>query len=236
MSLANLERRVEALERELHELKELIGPKSKRESALRTFGMFANDSVIDEVAKLGREYRTHPGPDEWLSTVGMFAGDADFKEVVRLGQEWRAQENQTGMETPMAGYSGTPLVQRLGIKESAAVLLVNPPKGFLETLGPLPAEAEIVSPRSRERLDVALLFVLSRKKLEKEFSRLAVRLKPAGGLWVCWPKKASGVRTDLTEDVIREVGLAAGLVDNKVCAVDETWSGLRFVIRLVDRK
>ena len=136
----------------------------------------------------------------------------------------------------MAGYSGTPLVQKLGIKESAAVLLVSPPEGFLETLGPLPAEAVIVSPRSGEKLDVALLFVLSRKKLEQEFTRQAARLKPAGGLWVCWPKKASRVPTDLTEDIVREVGLAAGLVDNKVCAVDETWSGLRFVIRLVDRK
>ena len=136
----------------------------------------------------------------------------------------------------MAGYSGTPLVKKLGIKEGSAMLLVSPPEGFLETLGPLPADAEIVSPRSREKLDVVLLFVLSQKKLEREFARLAARLKLAGGLWVCWPKKASGVKTDLTEDVIREVGLAAGLVDNKVCAVDETWSGLRFVMRLADRK
>jgi hypothetical protein len=136
----------------------------------------------------------------------------------------------------MAGYSGTPLVKKLGIKERAAVLLVSPPEGFLETLGPLPAQAEILSGRSREKLDVVLLFVLSQKKLHQEFARLAARLKPAGGLWVCWPKKASGVETDLTENVIRDVGLAAGLVDNKVCAVDETWSGLRFVIRLVDRK
>ena len=136
----------------------------------------------------------------------------------------------------MAGYSGTPLVKKLGIKEAAALLLVNPSEGFLETLGPLPADAEIVSGRGREKLDAVLLFVLSQKKLNQEFARLAARLKPAGGLWVCWPKKASAVETDLTENVIREVGLAAGLVDNKVCAVDETWSGLRFVIRLVDRK
>ncbi len=136
----------------------------------------------------------------------------------------------------MAGYSGTPLVKKLGIKAGAAVLLVNPPEGFLKTLGPLSADAEIISPRSRESLDVVLLFANSQKKLRQEFARLAARLKPAGGLWVCWPKKASGVKTDLTEDLIRKVGLAAGLVDNKVCAVDETWSGLRFVIRLVDRK
>ncbi len=136
----------------------------------------------------------------------------------------------------MAGYSGTPLVKKLCIKESAAVLLVSPPEDFLKTLGPLPAGAEIVSSGSREKLDVVLVFVLSHKQLKQEFSRLAIRLKPAGGLWVCWPKKASGVQTDVTENLIREVGLAAGLVDNKVCAVDETWSGLRFVIRVVDRK
>lgn len=136
----------------------------------------------------------------------------------------------------MAGNSGTPLVKKLGIKEGSAALLVSPPEGFLETLGPLPADAEIIPPRSRETLDVALLFVLSQKRLEREYARLAARLKPAGGLWVCWPKKASGVQTDLTENFIRGVGLAAGLVDNKVCAVDETWSGLRFVIRLADRK
>ncbi|MCE9526219.1 MAG: hypothetical protein K8R36_09220 [Planctomycetales bacterium] len=136
----------------------------------------------------------------------------------------------------MAGYTGTPLVKKLGIKDGATVLLVSPPKGFLVTLGPLPANAEIISGRRRENLDVLALFVLSQKKLNQEFARLAARLKPAGGLWVCWPKKASGVETDLTENAIREVGLAAGLVDNKVCAVDETWSGLRFVIRLADRK
>ena len=136
----------------------------------------------------------------------------------------------------MAGYSGTPLVKKLGIKEGAAVHLANPPEDFLTTLATLPDEAEIVTSRSREKLDVVLLFVLSQKQLERDFVRLAARLKPAGGLWVCWPKKASGVETDLSENIIREVGLAAGLVDNKVCAVDETWSGLRFVIRLVDRK
>lgn len=136
----------------------------------------------------------------------------------------------------MAGYSGTPLLKKLGIKEGAFVLLVSPPADFLATLGPLPANTEIVSVRDREKLDVVLLFVFCQKKLNQEFARLAARLKSAGGFWVCWPKKASGVETDLTENVIREVGLAAGIVDNKVCAVDETWSGLRFVIRLEDRK
>ena len=135
----------------------------------------------------------------------------------------------------MAGYSGTPLVKKLGIKEDARVLLVNPPQGFLETLGGLPPGAELVSSRSREMLDVVLLFVPSQQGLQ-QFGKLAPRLKPTGGLWVCWPKKASGVKTDLTDGVVREFGLTAGLVDNKVCAVDETWSGLRFVIRLEDRK
>lgn len=236
VSLADLEKRVASLEQEVRELKESLVPPSKRESALRTFGMFANDPVIDEIARLGREYRKQPDPGEWLSTVGIFAGNPDFPEVVRLGKEWRDQENHKGRKSNMAGYSGTPLVKKLGIKEASTVLLMNPPEDFLETLGPLPADAEIVSSRSRERLDVVLLFVLSQKELQKEFAKCAARLKPAGGLWVCWPKKASRVQTDVTENLIREIGLAAGLVDNKVCAMDETWSGLRFVIRLGDRK
>ena len=135
----------------------------------------------------------------------------------------------------MAGYSGTPLVNKLGIKAGSRLLLVNQPEGFKKTLEPLPEEVTLVAPSGREKLDVVLLFVLEQKELQKRFARLAPRLQPAGGLWVCWPKKASGVETDLSEDVVRRVGLEAGLVDNKVCAVDQTWSGLRFVIRLIER-
>ncbi len=142
----------------------------------------------------------------------------------------------------MAGYSGTPLPAKLGIKKDHRIALIQAPAGFAKILGDLP-EGVKVSAASRERkrpenvdlFDVMIFFTDSRAELVKEFRGLAERLSPAGGLWIAWPKKASGVPTDLTEDRIREIGLEAGLVDNKVCAVDDTWSGLRFVHRLKDR-
>ena len=135
-----------------------------------------------------------------------------------------------------AGYSGTPLPQKLGIKPNSRVAILNEPPDFAQTLGTLPAgvrvESELLDGRPH---DVIVLFAASRRELERCFNSAARRLEPAGGLWVSWPKKASGVATDLTEDVVRAVGLATGLVDNKVCAVDATWSGLRFVYRTKDR-
>ncbi len=134
----------------------------------------------------------------------------------------------------MAGYSGTPLVAKLGIKPDHSLALINAPDGFLGYLGPLPAGAQVLDD-PKAKLDVAVLFVTAAAELARAFGRVAKRLNPAGGLWVAWPKKASGVATDLTEDVVRRIGLDAGLVDNKVCAIDDVWSGLRFVIRLKDR-
>jgi hypothetical protein len=134
----------------------------------------------------------------------------------------------------MAGYSGTPLPKKLGIKPGARLALLNVFDGFDRTLCEL---AEGVSVRSRARgpLDVVVYFTDSERVLRRRFETLSRALDPAGGLWIAWPKRSSGVPTDLTEDVVREIGLAAGLVDNKVCAIDGTWSGLRFVIRLQDR-
>lgn len=134
----------------------------------------------------------------------------------------------------MAGYSGTPLVRKLGIGEGARVALLGAPAGFGADLEPLPAGARVLT-RAGPDLDVALLFVTERAVLARRFPQVAGLVKPAGGLWVVWPKRASGVPTDLTEDVLREVGLPYGLVDNKVCAVDDTWSGLRFVWRKENR-
>ena len=133
----------------------------------------------------------------------------------------------------MAGYSGTPLVKKLGVKEGFNVLFVNAPKGFHEELD-LPDDVTVNS-KSRAPIDFVLLFVRSKRELEKTFSRYAAKLRPAGMLWISWPKKASGVATDLSDNVVREFGLAKGMVDVKVCAVDETWSGLKFVFRLKDR-
>ena len=132
------------------------------------------------------------------------------------------------------GYSGTPLVAKLGIKPGASVLILEAPRGYAKTLGPLPTG--VVRPKAlKTGLDVIHLFVTRRADLERRFASLAKALAPAGMLWVSWPKKASGVATDLTENVVREVALAGGLVDVKVCAVDEVWSGLKLVRRLKDR-
>jgi hypothetical protein len=136
----------------------------------------------------------------------------------------------------MAGYSGTPLPKKLGIKPAHRVALVNAPQGFLQTLGELPEAAELAAESSGgPALDVIVFFTTQLADVKRRFKALAKRMGPAAGFWIAWPKRASGVPTDLTEDVIRVVGLDAGLVDNKVCAIDETWSGLRFVIRLQDR-
>lgn len=133
----------------------------------------------------------------------------------------------------MAGYSGTPLVQKIGIKPGHRVLFKNHPPTFVKDLGALPDGVEEAG--SKRNADVVVCFTEKLADLQKEFPRLAARLASDGMLWISWPKKSSGRHTDLTEDVVRRVGLECGLVDVKVCAVDETWSGLKFVIRLKDR-
>jgi hypothetical protein len=134
----------------------------------------------------------------------------------------------------MAGYSGKSLVDKLGIKPGHSVLILEAPKGYGKTLGPLPKGVTI--PKApKPGTDFIHLFTTRRADLEKRFGTLQKALAPAGMLWVSWPKKAAGVPTDLTENVVREVALARGLVDVKVCAVDETWSGLKLVRRLKDR-
>jgi len=124
------------------------------------------------------------------------------------------------------GYSGTPLPRKLGIKDDSRAALVDAPSEF-----ELDAPLEEPAPG----LDVLLFFVTERIELEARFDELGALLQPAGGLWIAWPKKSSGVPTDLTESVLREVGLPKGWVDNKVCAVTAVWSGLRFVRRLENR-
>jgi hypothetical protein len=131
----------------------------------------------------------------------------------------------------MAGYSGTPLAKKLGIREGHRVVLLDAPEGFASALEPLPPVKVDRSLRGVLPIDVAVVFVTRRSALEKQAAAVHAKLSPAGGLWIAWPKKASKVPTDITEDTIREVCLPRGLVDNKVCAIDETWSGLRLVIR-----
>ena len=133
----------------------------------------------------------------------------------------------------MAGYSGKPLVEKLGIKPGAKIAIVNAPHGYERTLGKLPQVT--IKSSVAGALDFVQFFTTEKRELERRFAALARGLKPAGMLWISWPKKASGRATDLTENVIREIGLAHGLVDVKVAAVDEVWSGLKFVRRVQDR-
>ena len=139
------------------------------------------------------------------------------------------------MSGATAGYSGTPLVRKLGIKPAAQLGLIGAPDGFDATLGELPPGVRVRRTVARGTFDVLVAFHTRRTDLERRLPALAGALDPAGGLWIAWPKRASGVSTDLTEDVVRTLGLAAGLVDHKVCAVDAVWSGLRLVYRLRDR-
>ena len=134
----------------------------------------------------------------------------------------------------LAGYSGTPLPRKLGIKEGSRLAVLSAPDDFDATLGPLP-DGVVVRRRLRGPVDVVVFFTTSRTQLERRIEALRAALDPAGRLWVAWPKRASGVATDVTEDVVREVALAHRLVDNKVAAVDATWSGLQLVIRVADR-
>ena len=136
----------------------------------------------------------------------------------------------------MAGYSNTPLSKKLGIKAGHRVVLLAAPTTLAEALEPLPDNVQCLSSlRGSQPLDVVVWFTKRRAELEKRFGAIADRLEPAGGLWVAWPKQASKVATDITEGVVRQIALAEGLVDNKVCAIDEVWSGLRCVIRKENR-
>jgi hypothetical protein len=128
-------------------------------------------------------------------------------------------------------YSGTPLPRKLGIREGSRVLLVGSPEGF--SLGPLPGVDLLRT--ARKGLDVVLLFVTSLPDLERRFPKLADALEPGGRLWVAWPKKASGIETDLTFGAIQRTGLDMGLVDNKSASITEAYQGLQFVVRLRDR-
>jgi hypothetical protein len=134
----------------------------------------------------------------------------------------------------VAGYSGTPLARKLGIRADARVALVAAPDDFASLLEELP-DGVVLRHQARSPSDVVVCFVTRRSDLARRAPRLASLITEDGGLWIAWPKRASGVVTDLRESIVREIGLETGLVDNKVCAIDERWSGLRFVVRRADR-
>ena len=129
------------------------------------------------------------------------------------------------------GYSGTPLPAKLGIKAGTRLLVLDAPAEFDATLGELPPGVGSASTRRPDPVEILIAFYTGRAELSATFPVRARRLIPAGALWIAWPKRSSGVPTDLTGDVLREVCLPTGMVDNKVCAIDSTWSGLRFVVR-----
>ena len=134
----------------------------------------------------------------------------------------------------MAGYSGRTLVDKLGIKPRTRIAIINPPRGFRATLGKLPAGVTVTS-RVSGAYPFMHFFTRDRAVLEKQIPRLLRALMPDGALWISWPKRSSGVATDITEDVVRAVALPTGLVDVKVAAVDDVWSGLKLVRRLNNR-
>lgn len=134
----------------------------------------------------------------------------------------------------MAGYSGKALVQKIGLKAGHRLALAGEPEGFIRELAPLPDDV-VVAAGGTKPLDCVILFADEARTLESRIVRWAARLAPAGMLWVAWPKKASKVVTDVTEALVRNTGLGAGLVDVKICAVNDIWSGLKFVRRLKDR-
>ena len=135
----------------------------------------------------------------------------------------------------MAGYSGTPLAQKLGIKPGATVVLFNAPADYQKLLGKFANEVRFAT-RAGADANFIHFFTKRRAELEKQLAQLRTKLADSGTLWVSWPKKSSGVATDITEDVIRDAALPLGFVDTKVCAVDETWSGLKLMIRRENRK
>ena len=134
------------------------------------------------------------------------------------------------MMSAVAGYSGTPLAKKLGIKDGSRVFLANAPAGYSRLVAPLPAGVRMVKAID-EQTDLIHIFSTVRKDLERGLKSALKAMRSDAAIWVSWPKKASGVATDITEDTIRAVALPLGLVDIKVCAVSEVWSGLKLVVR-----
>jgi hypothetical protein len=135
----------------------------------------------------------------------------------------------------MAGYSGTPLLQKLGIKPCLAVVTINSPTNYRRLLGTIP-EGVTFSDRLKSDLSFVHVFIQKRSELEQRLSAIRGKIADTGTVWVSWPKRSSGVPTDVTEDVVRAVALPLGFVDVKVCAIDETWSGLKLMVRRSNRK
>lgn len=219
---------------------------------LRAMGTNPPDAMVIDLSRLpshGREIAgalrrqkaTRPvpivfvaGDPEKVARARAMLPDAVFTDWPHLGgalkQAFQKAPAEPVVPGAMAGYSGTPLSKKLGIKAGSVVALLGAPGGFEKTLGALPEEVRL-GKDARGGANVILLFAKSRAELQRRFPAAAKALAKGGGLWIIWPKKASGVRSDLTETEVRAHGLGAGFVDYKICAVDETWSGLCFARR-----
>jgi hypothetical protein len=174
------------------------------------------------------------GADDAVARVRSLLPDATFVDRASMPAAVRSAiarpvRDPVVPASAMAGYSGTPLLKKLGIKAGSRIVLVKPPENISEILGELPAGVE-VRRRPHRQAGVTLWFVRSASDLDRDVERLA-EVAGDGRLWICWPKKSSGVASDLTQGRVRERGLAAGIVDFKICAVDDTWSGLCFTKR-----
>jgi hypothetical protein len=173
------------------------------------------------------------GDSERISAARKLIPDAEFVrwDQIKAGIRKAVRNAPRNPVVPgtMAGYSGSPLPKKLGIRDNYSVVLINAPNRFERKLEPLPAYTKIVD--NPKDSNVAVLFALSLTELTRDFRPLAKALPEKSALWIAWPKKASGVKTDLDGNVVREFGLDAGWVDYKVCAIDGTWSGLCFARR-----
>lgn len=174
------------------------------------------------------------GAPDKIARVTEVLPDATFAEWPGVRSALRAAMRRTGDDvhvpaSSLAGYSGTPLPRKLGIKEGSTVVLVNAPDDLERTLGALPASVTLRRVNAGSR-DLTLWFVTTRRELEQRVDAMAAQVGD-GGLWIAWPKQASGVATDITQNDVRRLGLSHGLVDYKICAIDDTWSGLKFATR-----
>jgi hypothetical protein len=174
------------------------------------------------------------GEPDKLARVKTVLPDAVFTEWPKIGTAIKAAiKNRPAnplVPNIMAGYSGTPLLKKLGIKAGTVVALVNAPDGFERALDPLP-DGVLIKEDLRGKTDLVILFASRMADIYEQFPRTERSLNDGGRLWIAWPKQASGVKTDVTQPAVREFGLAAGWVDFKICAIDETWSGLAFARR-----
>lgn len=172
-----------------------------------------------------KQLARHTGRGRVLARIAPAAGTAN----------WRPSARTTILKR-MAGYSATPLARKLGIKPGHVIALLDAPPAFPEMLAPLPEETDVRTSLDGGPFDVVVCFTTRRSDLVHRIAQVQPVLTVAGGLWIAWPKKASKLPTEVTDHTVREVALPLGLVDNKICAIDETWTGVRLVLRRELRK